>query len=74
MTIAPPASPAAQCQPRSTRGRPGARLAARRPTPTSAALTATGDQTGPTHGTGMRNRRSVVPSDAGQPANTYSQA
>jgi hypothetical protein len=37
-------------------------------------LTATGDQTGPTQGNGMRNRRSGVASDGGQPLNTNSHA
>ena len=56
-------------------GRPARRrAAAARPNPTSARLTATGAQTGPAHGTGMRKSRSHVASEGGQPTKTHSQA
>ncbi len=75
MTSSPPPTPATQCHRRRTRRRPPrSDRAATSPNPTRATLTTTGDQTGPTHGSGIRNRRSVVASDGGQPANTYSQA
>ena len=43
------------------------RYAAGSPAATSAPLTATGAQTGPAHGTGIRNRTSHVSGECGQP-------
>jgi len=52
----------------------GTEAAAAKPNPASARLIATGAQTRPVQGTGMRKSRSHVPSDEGQPMKAHSQA
>lgn len=75
ITTSPPRIPAATCARPARTGAPARRrAAAASPNPTSATLTATGAATGPAHGTGIRNSRSHVPSEDGQPMNTASQA
>ena len=67
--------PAPTCARPARTGRPPRmRRAPARPSPESARLIVTGAQTGPVQGTGMRNSKSHVPSEDGQPMNAHSHA